>query len=94
MTVILHPSAPLGECRVDLTPRKCQKFKPKKGQTFKWTCTALAAKTKAKGAKKPPAPAEGKTLGKGTVQADRWGLVTLRQMRMLKGAQRVVIVRK
>jgi len=94
MTVILHKSAPLGECRVDLTPRKCQQFKPQQGRTFQWTCTAAAAAKEGKPADTAaPAPA-GKPLGSGTVEADQWGLVTIRRMRMIKGAQRVVIARK
>jgi len=100
MTVVLDGSAPLGECRVDLTPRKCRKFKPRKGQKFKWTCTNLppaqaADKDKAgKAGGKPPAAPAPEVLGSGTVTADRWHLVTIRQMRMLKGAQRVVIIRQ
>jgi len=91
MTVILDDKARLPECRVDLTPRKCQKFKAKEGQKFAWTCTTVPpAKGKAKDAEAPAA----RKLGSGTVQADEWGLVTIRQMPMVKGAQRVVIVRK
>ncbi len=93
MTVVLDDGAPLGECRVDLTPRKCQKFKAKKGQKFRWTCTttALPAGKPAKKGDKPAPAAGGERLGGGTVTADQWGLVTIRRMRMLKGAQRVVI---
>ena len=80
MTVLLHKSAPLGECAVDLTPRKCQKFKPRKGQTYKWTCTTI--------------PPNAEKLGSGTVTADQWNLVTIRQMRLVRGSQRVVIVRQ
>jgi hypothetical protein len=92
MTVMLDDGAPLGECRVDLTPRKCQKFKPAKGRKFRWTCTAAATEA----GKKPadPSAAKGRVLGSGEVTADKWGLVTIRQMRMLKGAQRVAIVKR
>ena len=86
--MILDQGAPLGECRVDLTPRKCQKFKPARGDAFRWTCTA--AVPPAAGDKKPSA---GDILGSGTIEADRHGLVTIRQMRMRKGRQRVVIRR-
>ncbi len=96
MTVLLDASAPLPECRVDLTPRKCREFRPKPGRKFKWTCTALPAKPTGR----PQAPAKrngapgpaAKVLGSGTVDADRHGLVTIRQMHLLKGRQRVAIV--
>jgi hypothetical protein len=78
MTVILDASAPLGECRVDLTPRKCRQFKPAAGTKLRWTC-----RTGAKG--------DGEPLGSATIVADKWRLATIRQMRMLKGPQRVVI---
>ena len=93
MTVILDPSAPLGECRVDLTPRKCQKFKPAPGTKLKWTCTTVppAIKTKDKSPERPPA---GRVLGAAAVQADKHGLVTIRQMPILKGRQRVVIAKQ
>jgi len=100
MTVILHESAPLPECRVDLTPRKCRQFKPKEGQAFKWTCTTIppaAKKADKKGAKageKASAPPKARLLGSEMIEADQWGLVTIRRMRMLKGAQRVVIVKQ
>jgi hypothetical protein len=38
--------------------------------------------------------AKGRRLGAGSVAADQWGLVTIEQMRLLKGAQRVVIERR
>ncbi|KKL63991.1 hypothetical protein LCGC14_2169590, partial [marine sediment metagenome] len=90
MTVILDASAPLDECRVDLTPRKCQKFKPAPGTKFKWTVTTLppVSKKKDKSAEKPP---PGRLLVTATKQADKHGLVTIRQMPILKGRQRVVI---
>ncbi len=81
MTVILDDGAPLGECRVDLTPRKCRKFKPAAGTKLAWTC-----RTGAKG--------DGEPLGSATIVADKWHLATIRQMRMLKGPQRVVIARQ
>lgn len=40
MTVWLDDSAPLPLCTVDLTPRKCQKFRPARGQKFAWSATA------------------------------------------------------
>jgi len=77
MTVILDAGAPLPNCTVDLTPRKCQRFKPEPGTQFKWTCKA-----------------GDNVLGAGTATADKWGLVTIRQLPMAKGAQRVVIAKR
>jgi len=82
MTVILDDSAPLDECTVDLTPRRCQTFRPRPGERLRWTCTFL-----------PPAT-DGRRLGGGSIAADKWGLATIPQLRMLKGTQRVVIHRQ
>ena len=98
---MLDDSAPLGECTVDLTPRKVQRFRAQPGQRFKWTSTLLpplAPGQKQEG-KSPQEPlalrlGKGRGLGSGSVTADQWGLVTIRQMRVLKGAQRVVISRQ
>lgn len=75
MTVWLDDSAPLPECTVDLTPRKCQKFAAKPGQTFQWSNTSLAD--------------NGATAGKAS--ADRWGLVTLPKLVITKGKNRIAI---
>ena len=76
MTVYLDASAPLDACTVDLTPRHCQKFKAKAGQKFQWTNTSVAEK---------------KVLESGTVAADKHGLVTLPQLTVTKGRNRVAI---
>jgi len=89
MTVVLHASAPLDRCGVDFTPRHCRKFKPRPGQKFTWTVTPLPAKASGK---KPPAPpsATGKPT-RGEASADKFGLVTLKQIILAKGRNRVVI---
>ncbi|KKL50553.1 hypothetical protein LCGC14_2304340, partial [marine sediment metagenome] len=76
MTVYLAKSAPLDSCKVDLTPRHCQKFQPRPGAALKWTNTPT-------GADKP--------AGSGTVKADKWSLVTLKQITVSKGKNRIVI---
>jgi len=70
--------APKDECAVDITPRRCQKFKAKGGEKFKWTNTSLAEK---------------KEVQSGTVTADKWGLVTLEKVTVTKGRNRIRIVR-
>lgn len=61
---------------MDVTPRRCQKFKPAPGETFRWTNTSLA---------------EGKVVQSGTAVADRWGLVTLEKVTVSKGRNRIEI---
>jgi hypothetical protein len=101
MTVMLDASAPLGECTVDLTPRKVQRFKAQPSQRFRWTCTflpPLADDQKPDGASPQDELAarlaKGRRLGSGTVTANQYGLVTIEQMHMLVGSQRVVIERQ
>jgi hypothetical protein len=76
-------------CTVDVTPRKCQKFRAKPGQTFKWTNVQLPPEPK-KGEK----PGEGKEIASGTVKADKYGLVTLEQVTLTAARHRLVIEKK
>ena len=76
MTVFLLDAAPEDTCTVDLTPRHCRKFKPAPGRKFTWTNTFLSG---------------GRQPARGTVQADKHGLVTLRQITVTKGKNRIVI---
>jgi len=101
MTVMLDATAPLDHCTVDLTPRKVRRFKTQPGQPFRWTCTFLPPPTD-KQKKEGASPGErlaarlarGSRLDSGSITADEWGLMTIRQMQMQKGAQRVVIRRQ
>ena len=68
--------APLPKCTVDVTPRKCQKFRARPGQRFKWTNTSLADK---------------KVAQSGRVRADKWGLVTLKQVTVTANRHRLAI---
>lgn len=76
MTVYLHASAPLGSCKVDLTPRHCQSFKARPGQRFSWTNTNSV---------------DAEVVGRGHVAADNHGLVTLRRLTVTKGKNRIAI---
>lgn len=78
MTLGLIDKAPKDACTVDVTPRRCQQFKLKPGQRVKWTVAP---------------PGEGTTAQSGEAAADRWGLVTLRGVRVGKGKSRVRIER-
>jgi hypothetical protein len=76
MTVYLVGSCPDKDCTVDITPRHCAQFKPKPGDKFKWSNTPT-------GADKP--------IASGTITADKWGLVTLKQTVVSKDKNRIVI---
>ena len=96
-------------CTVDVTPRRCRRFKATPGETFKWTNALL-----------PPEPAEGsgeqagtaeageaaqeagrekvatampKVTQTGTAVADAHGLVTAKGVIVTKGKHRIVISR-
>jgi len=77
MTVGLIAKAPKDECTVDLTPRRCQQFKPKPGQQVQWTNTAAGGS---------------QAVQSGAARADKWGLVTLEKLRVGKGRNRVRII--
>ena len=76
MTVTLSPQAPRDSCTVDITPRRCQKFKHRPGAKFTWTNTSLA---------------DGKVIQTQTTVADQWGLVTLEKVVVAKGKNRLHI---
>ncbi len=76
MTVYLIEAAPADRCTVDLTPRRRKAFHPKPGERLKWTNTTLK---------------DSKVVGSGTAEADKWGLVTLRQIAVTKARNRIVI---
>ena len=77
MTVILKDSAPKDACRVDLTPRRLQTFRTPKGKRFAYTVTDLGRQ---------------EVLGKGAAAADADDLLTLEQIPLAKGKNRVRIV--
>ncbi len=78
MTVILKASAPKDSCKVDLTPRRLQKFATPKGRTFRYTVTDVQT---------------GKALADAKATADEHGLLTLKQIPLVKGKNRVKIAR-
>jgi len=76
MTVGLIAKAPADTCTVDITPRRCQAFKPKPGDTLKWTSTRAGGEP---------------DVQRGEATVDKWGLVTLEKVRVSKGKQRIVV---
>ena len=78
MTVYVTPDCPVASCTVGLTPRRAKRFRPEPGEIFEWTNTGVA---------------DGKEIRSGTVTADRWGLVTLKQITVTKEKNRIEITR-
>jgi hypothetical protein len=78
MTVWVVKGCPDDRCTVDVTPRHCKAFKPKPAERFKWTNTSIA---------------ENNTIDSGDVAADKFGLVTLPQVTVTKGRNRLAIER-
>ena len=76
MTIRVVNTCPEETCTVDITPRHCRQFKPRRGQKFTWTNTSLA---------------DNKVVGSGSETADRWGLVTLKGVKIGKGKNRISI---
>lgn len=72
-------AAPADSATMDITPRRCQKFRAEPGDTFIWTNTSTQ---------------DGKTIASGEVTADKWGLVTVKHTIVTKGGNRIVIKRK
>ncbi len=76
MTVGVTAKAPRDGCFVDLTPRRCRRFRPKPGERLRWTDTDLAA---------------GREVASGEAVADALGLVTVPQAAVGKGKNRIRI---
>ncbi len=68
--------SPQSDGAADLTPRRLQRLRATPGQVFRWTNTAVS---------------RGRVVQSGTVTADQSGLITLPQVLVSKGRNRVVI---
>jgi hypothetical protein len=79
ITTFLHEKAPEDSCTADLTPRRCQQFRPKPGQQFIWTSTSAA---------------DGEQVQSGTATADQWGLVTVSGLKFGSHRNRGRVVRQ
>jgi hypothetical protein len=76
MVVRLNARAPRGECSVDVTPRRCQKFKPAPGATVAWGNRSVA---------------DGGVVQSGEVKADDQGRVTVPQAAVTRGGNRLTL---
>ena len=81
ITVWVGPRCRLPEGTVDLTPRRCRRFRAKPGQKFAWTNTLLPGES-------------GKVVQQGTLTADRLGLVTIERLRVTKARHRIRIQKR
>jgi hypothetical protein len=76
MTVGLVDRAPQDHCKVSITPRRLQAFKPDRGQKLHWSNT--------------PAGSD-KAIQSGEVTADDNGLATLPQVIVSKEKNRITV---
>ncbi|HPD14749.1 MAG TPA: hypothetical protein PLE19_07360 [Planctomycetota bacterium] len=77
LTVILLDKAPKDACTVDLTPRRLQKFRTPSSARFAYTVTEVKS---------------GKELASGAATADEHDLLTLKQIPLAKGENRVKVL--
>jgi len=84
-----------GEVTADVTPRRMERFRPRPGETFRWTNTCLAEGEKTwelrEVWKKYP---QRKEIQSSTVTADRHGLITLEGVIILPTRSRIVVQRQ
>jgi hypothetical protein len=76
MELRLNGEAPKQECTVDVTPRRCQEFKPKAGAKLAWTNVSLGTR---------------KQVQSGTLVVDTWGLATVPGVLVSKGGTRLAL---
>jgi len=76
ITLFLRPDCPQAKCTTDVTPRRCQKFKPAPGRQFQWTLTGVGDR---------------KAIASGTAVADKLGLLTVKAVEITKPKRRLVI---
>ncbi len=78
LTVRLVPKSPAPWCTVDITPRRCQQFHVAPGETIHWSNRQVTDR---------------QVVQQGQATADRWGLITLPQVRVSTGGNRILIER-
>jgi len=78
MTLGLIAKAPKDSCTTDITPRRCQAFRPEPGTEVRWTNKNLET---------------GEVVQRGEATADKFRLVTLEAVRLTKAAHRISLWR-
>lgn len=86
ITAYLIESAPQSKCTVNITPRRCQRFKPAPGAKLAWTNSPRRLAASGTG------PQDNVQTGNAT--ADKWGLVTLERVKVSKAGNRIRIVQR
>ncbi len=76
MTILLVGASPDAQASVDVTPRRCQAFRPAPGTPVQWTNTQVTT---------------GIVVQSGSAVVDQWGLITLPQMTVSKAKNRIAI---
>ncbi len=95
VTAWLAGKPPLPRCTVDLTPRRCRRFRARAGETFAWTSTPQPTEQMKRQAIEDGRPVpQARPAQRGTATADKWGLVTIRGLRLTGARHRVVLRRR
>jgi hypothetical protein len=87
-------SAPRNKCTVDITPRRCRKFRARPGEKFTWSNLQFAPPKEATGKGKAEATTvDPKPIQTGTAMANEHGLVTATGVVVTKNRNRLIIKR-
>ena len=78
VTLFVRTDCPYESLLTDITPRRCQRWRTKPGEPFRWKNTSVAA---------------GKDLQVGESKADRWGLSTAQAVLLTKQPGRLAFWR-
>ena len=76
MTLKLSQRADADDCTADVTPRRCRRFRPSPGQSIRWVNRSSAT---------------GRTVQQGRATVDKYGLVTVPQVRVSKAGNRLIL---
>jgi hypothetical protein len=79
-------AAPKDTCAVDITPRRCQAFRPEPGGRFHWS--------NLRGTPQKDGGIEWTEVQTGQAAADEHGLVTLKQVKVTKAKHKIVVKAK
>lgn len=79
ITLWLRDDCPYPECTTDVTPRRCQRFKARSGEQFRWTNTS---------------PDGDRIIQLGATAADPWGLVTVPGVVVTKNKSQIRILKQ
>jgi hypothetical protein len=78
MTIGIFPNAPRTSATLNVTPRRCQRFKPQPGERVTWTNTSVGGP---------------RIRESGEAVVDQWGLVTIPGISTSSGKTRIRILR-